>query len=138
MPNLAFARTLQDAVLTAVVALPSAASTSVTGIIDLGDDNLRPEPVELAFALPALTTVIAPDTRTVNCSIESSTTLDFSAVDQTLFTEVFTGAGGVGIAAKVRRARMPSNCARYLRAKVTFGASTTDASSLNATFTLRF
>ena len=138
MQNLAFSRNLRDGLLIAVFPLPALAGTSASGTIDLEDEELRPEQVGLQFDLPALSTTIVPDTRTVSCAIESSTTSNFSVVDQTLFAEVFTGADGVGIAAKLRRARLPCNCARYLRFKVTFGASTTDGSALNATFTLRF
>jgi hypothetical protein len=133
-------RNLQDAkVNPAAFLLPAAASTSTqsTGI-DLGAEAYKPEAIELELAVPALSTTIAPDTRTATYIIETSTTSNFAAIDQTLYSEVFTGAGAAGIGAKTKRVRLPSNCARYVRAKVTFGASMTDGSAVSATFTARF
>lgn len=134
-------RLIQDASLNpAAFALPAAASTSVTSaVVDLGTDAFRPESIEFDLAIPALSTVIAPDTRTVTVIIETSTTSNFAAVDAEIFRRVLTGAGAAGIAAQTAlRGKPPSNCAQYVRAKITFGASTTDASALSATFTPRF
>ena len=119
--------------------LPASASTSTNSVsLDLGADPYKPEGVEVELAVPALSATIAPDTKTATYIIETSTTSNFSAVDQTLYSEVFTGASSAGIGAKTKLVRLPSNCARYLRAKVTFGALTTDASALSATFSLKF
>lgn len=136
-----FARNQQDASLNPVTfALPAAASTSTTSaVIDFGLDTVKPSNLELDLAIPALSTTIAPDTRTVTAIIETSTTSNFAAVDATIFSRILTGAGGAGIAAQTGlRCRLPSNCARYVRAKITFGASTTDGSAVSATFTPRF
>jgi hypothetical protein len=136
-----FARNQQDALLTPVAfALPAAASSTTTSaVIDFGLDSLKPENIELDLAIPALSTTIAPDTRTVTAIIETSTTSNFAAVDATIFSRVLTGAGGTGIPAQTGlRCRLPSNCARYVRAKITTGASTTDASAVSATLTPRF
>lgn len=136
-----FARNIQDASLNPVAfALPAAASTSTqSAVIDLGADTYKGERIELDLAIPALSTTIAPDTRTVTAIIETSTTSNFAAVDATIFSRTLTGAGGAGIGAQTGlRCRLPSNCARYVRAKVTFGASTTDGSAVSATFTARF
>lgn len=135
------ARNIQDASLNpAAFALPAAASTSTTSaVIDLGADTYKPENIELDLAIPALNATIAPDTRTVTAIIETSTTSNFAAVDATIFSRTLTGAGGTGIAAQTAlRARVPSNSARYVRAKITFGASTTDGSAVSATLTPRF
>lgn len=134
-------RSLQDVSLNpAAFALPAAASSSTTSaVIDLGTDVFKPENMELDLAIPALSTTIAPDTRTVTAIIETSTTSNFAAVDATIFSRILTGAGGAGIAAQTTlKCRLPVNCARYVRAKVTFGASTTDGSAVSATFTPRF
>lgn len=133
-------RNLRDANIDpAAFALPAAAAASVTSaVIDLGDDTYKNEHFELELSVPALSTTIAPDTRTYTYLIESSTTSNFAAVDQTLLTVTGTGAASAGIGALVKRVRVPSNCARYVRAKLTAGASTTDASALSATFTARF
>jgi len=133
-------RNIQDVLVNPVAfALPSAASTSTNSTsIDFGTDVHKTETLELELSVPALSTTIVPDTRTVTYLIESSTTSNFSAVDQTLFTETKTGAGGAGVAALLRRVRLPSDCARYVRFKVTFGASTTTGAAVNATGTVRF
>ena len=136
-----FARNIQDASLNpATFALPSSASSSTTSaVIDFGTDTFKNGLVELDLAIPALSTTIAPDTRTVTAIIETSTTSNFAAVDATIFSKILTGAGGAGIGAQSGlRCRLPSNCARYVRAKITFGASTTDGSAVSATFTPRF
>lgn len=134
-------RLIQDvAVNPAAFALPAAASTSTSSAaIDLGTDPFKPENIELDLALPALSTTIAPDTRTVTVIWETSTVSNFASIDATIFSKVLTGAGGVGIAAQTGlKCRLPSNCARYVRATVTFGASTTTGAAVNATPTVRF
>lgn len=138
-----FSRNVQDkAVNPAAFALPSSASSSTTSAgIDLGTaagNNFRPEGIELELSVPALNATIVPDTRTVTYIIESSTTSNFAAIDQTLLSEVQTGASSAGVGAFLKRVRLPSNCARYVRFKVTFGASTTTGAAVNATGTVRF
>lgn len=136
-----FARNLQDLAVNPVAfALPAAASTSTNSTaIDLGvASGDAPENIELELSVPALSTTIAPDTRTVTYIIETSTTSNFAAIDQTLMQEVGTGAGAAGIGAFLKRVRIPSNCARYIRFKITFGASTTTGAAVNATGTVRF
>ena len=135
-----FARNIQDAAVSPIAfVLPAAASTSTNSTtLDLGAGNYQPDNLELELSVPALSTTIAPDTRTVTLIIETCLATNFSTIDQTLYSEAFAGAGGAGIGAKVKRVRVPSNCARYIRAKVTFGASTTDGSAVSATFTVRF
>lgn len=134
-----FARNLQDASLNpATFALPSSASSSTqSAVIDLGADTVKPSAVELELAVPALSDTICPSTRTATYIIETSTTSAFSAVARTIASKVYTGAGS-GVAAATLRCRLPSDCERYVRAKVTFGASTTDGSAVSGTFTARF
>jgi hypothetical protein len=135
-----FALNLQDASLNPVpFALPNAAAGTVTSaVIDLGVDVFKPKEVELDLAIPALSTVIAPDTKTFALIIETSTTANFAAIANTIANKVLTGAGGAGIPAQSVRSRLPSNCERYVRGKVVSGANTTDASALNAALTARF
>lgn len=135
------ARNIQDASLNpAAFALPAAASSAThSAILDIGGDTYDIERLELDIALPALTTTIVPDGDTVTVSIETSTSSSFASVDCTIFSRILTGAGGAGIPAQAGlRARLPSNSARYVRATVTFGASTTTGAAVSATFTLRF
>lgn len=133
-------RNIQDVLVNPVAfALPAAASSSTNSTgIDFGADVHKPETVELELSVPALSTTIVPDTRTVTYIVETSTTSNFAAIDQTLMQEVATGAGGAGVGAFLKRVRLPSNCARYVRFKITFGASTTTGAAVNATGTVRF
>lgn len=133
-------RNVKDANFVKTFALPASASSSTTSaILDLGASvTYMPEEIEVSLSIPALSTTIAPDTRTVTLIVEVSTSSSLASVAQTVLSEVLTGAGGVGIAATEKRIRLPAGCPRYIRAKVTFGASTTDGSALSATFALLF
>lgn len=133
-----FSRNVTDKAVNPVAfALPAAASTSTVSTgVDLGTaagNNFRDGNVEFELSVPALSTTIVPDTRTVTYVVESSSTSNFAAIDQTLMAEVQTGAGAAGVGAFLKRVRLPSNCARYVRFKVTFGASTTTGAAVSAT-----
>jgi hypothetical protein len=127
-------RNVQDAKVTpAAFTLPAAASTSTTSAaIDFGADAYKNESIELAVSVPALSTTIVPDTRTVDYIFETSATSNFAAILQTQSYRQ-TGAGGAGVGAFEARFRAASNQARYGRFKITFGASTTDGSAISAT-----
>lgn len=135
MPNL-YGRSIQDlALAVAAFALPAAASSSTqSAAIDLGTDAYKPANIELEVVLAALSTTIVPDTRTVTVIVETSTTSNFAAVARTIYSKVLTGAGGAGVGSVNHLCRLPSDCERYVRAKITFGASTTDGSAVTATF----
>lgn len=134
-----FARNIQDASLNPVaLALPSAASTTVTGAaVNLGTDTVKPETFAIRVDVPALSDTILPSTRTMTIIVETSTTSNFAAVDREIHRKVLTGAGA-GWVATVHNLRVPPDCERYVRLKITSGASTTDASAVSATLTLRF
>jgi hypothetical protein len=133
-------RNLQDLSVSPVAfALPASASTSTNSTtIDFGAGGFKAEEIELELSVPALSTTIVPDTRTVTYIIETCAATNFSTIDQTLLSEVATGAASGGVAAFLKRVRLPSNCARYVRFKITFGASTTTGAAVNATGTVRF
>ncbi len=137
MPNI-YGHQANDANLSpAAFVLPAAASTSVqSAAIDMGTDVYKIGRVEFVLSLPLLSTTIAPDTRTVTVILETSTTSVFTA---TVLSQSYiaTGAGGAGIPAAEYLFRVPSNCSRYVRFKITFGASTTDGSAVSATGTVR-
>lgn len=139
MPNI-LGRKIQDAAVNpATFTLPASASTSTqSAAIDFGVDAFKTGHIELELNIPALSTTIAPDTRTVTAIWETSTTSNFSAVARTIYSKILTGAGGAGIAASSHLCRLPSDCERYVRAKVTFGASTTDGSAVSATPRVNF
>ena len=138
---------LKDALLTLTRALPAAASTAVTsGSIDLGLTAKGELATDSEFELvaPALTTTMAPDTRTMTYALLLSANSDMSS--PTIFDASFivqTGAGGVGAATVTRRFRLPRSpnisgginpaSKRYLGFKVTSGASITDSSAVSAT-----
>jgi hypothetical protein len=137
MPNQYGAQVTDATLNPAAFALPAAASTSTSSAaIDFGLDVFKIANLELALVIPALSTTIAPDTRTVSVLLETSTVSNFASVvaQQTV---VYTGAGGVGIAATETLFRLPSNAPRYARFTVTFGASTTTGAAFNATGTVR-
>ena len=122
----------------AAFALPSSASSSTTSdALDLGS-NATKSPITVALSVPALTATMVPDTRTATYIIETSTTSNFSAVAATLLSVVQTGASSAGVGAFLRRVVIPPDCERYVRAKVTLGASTTDSSAVSGTFGAKF
>jgi len=137
-----FARNLQDANLNpATFTLPAAASTSTySATIDLGADTVKPDNVEFELSVPALTTTMNTGTATAGVTyiIETSTTSVFTAVASVIRSKNFAGDTTTALAAKLIRARLPSDCERYVRGKVTFGTTTADASTLAATLTVRF
>src|SRR5260370_42441432 len=128
------ARNIQDASISpAAFALPAAASSSTQSTsIDFGLDTYKGERIELDLSVPALSTTIVPDTRTVSYIIETSTTSNFAAIAETLLNDVVAGAGGVGVPAYLARVRAPSN-AQFVRFRVAFGASCTTGAAVNAT-----
>lgn len=134
-----YARNIQDASLNpSAFALPSTASSSTTSsAIDLGADTVKPENLELELSVPALSDTIAPSTKTVTYIWETSSASNFGTVARTIASVTYTGAGS-GVSAAKLRCRVPSDCERYVRAKVTFGAGTTDGSAVSATPTIRF
>jgi hypothetical protein len=131
-----FRRNLRDADLIETKALPAAASTSVqTDPIDTGVRTSRAiaSPVEARLKIPALSTTIVPDTKTVTAIIEGAFDEAFTT-PETLRSKVFTGAGGVGIDEVDLRIVLPDDCPRYVRGKVTFGADTTTGAAHEAEF----
>lgn len=142
MPN-EFARNIQDASLNpATFALPTtiaSAGSKTSNAIDLGADVFKVEEAELQLAVPALSSTIAPAASTagVTFSIESSTTSNFAAVARTIVSKTVAGSAN-GIEAQLLRSRIPSDCERYVRARVLLGTTCTDASAVSGTFTIRF
>lgn len=133
-----FQHQLRDADLLDSFACPAAASSSTTS--DTFDTGARTSmatapPVEAVVKVPALSTTIAPDTRTVTLIVETDTDSNMGS-PTTLASKTLTGAGGAGISASELRVILPPDCERYVRGKVTFGASTTDGSAVSAEFAL--
>lgn len=140
MPNQT-GRQIQDTLVNpATFTLPSAISLSVTGpALDLGADTFKSEHFDLELDVPALSATIAPSAATAGFTfaIETSTTSTFAAIARTIVSKTVAGSAS-GIAAQTLKCRVPADCERYVRGKVTSGATTTDASALNAQLTVRF
>ena len=138
-------RKVYDLSTTTVLALPSAASTMLNGtMIDLGSvpNDVLAENLEVHLSFPALSTTIAPDTRTFIFSIEDSAdNSSYSALDP-VASKTYTGATSSGIGAVAATApfqfKLPPNVRRYIRVKCVSGASTTDASALSYTVRLAY
>ena len=137
----AFKRYIKDLDMQVTSAMPAAASTTVNGsALDLGAltaQGSRPPNLELISTIPALSTTILPNTRTMTITLQASDDSAFGSGVVDLASLVLTGAGGVGIAdVSELRAPIGMNNLRYVRQKIVSGASTTDASALNAVLNL--
>lgn len=136
-----FARNQQDKLQTAPdFTLPAAASTSTqSAVLDFGTDLYKPGNVSVEVSVPALSSTIVPNGNTVTLLIEASSTSNFAVIERVVASKVFTGAGGAGIAGGAKlRSRLPEDCERYVRGKVTFGASTTTGAALSGSFKALF
>lgn len=135
------ARNQTDALfVTATFALSATAGSSVTSAaIDLGTDVNKPENVEVELVVPALTSVMNPAASTAGVTylVESSTTSTFAAVARTIVSKNIAGSTGPTAATNLR-CRLPSDCERYIRGKMTLGATGADSSAVSAYLALRF
>lgn len=140
-------RQIEDATLSNDTALPNGASTTVTSaVIDLDafsktnpPSGVRQANVEPSAFVPALSTAILPDTKTMTTTIETSDDAAFGSGIRTIAGPVVqTGAAGAGAPLILLQTRLPGDCSRYVRAKVVSGANTTDASALKVHFALKF
>jgi hypothetical protein len=133
---------MKDALLKVTRALPAAAGATVNSTgIDL-QEGTRGDflaDCEVLVSAPALTTTMAPDTRTMTYNIQHDTDSAFgTAVTIASGLIVQTGAGGVGAAATTARFRLPTNVKQFIRLQIVSGASTTDSSAVSATMELLF
>ena len=137
-------RAILDANYIVTRALPASASATVNSAsLDLGDavsgiPYATTETLNLQVLAPALSTTVAPDTRTMTYVVADSADNSTFAAIGTLASQVQTGAGGVGAAAATYTFKLPPNTRRYIRLQITSGASTTDGSALSATLQLAF
>jgi len=128
---------VKDAQVKNTRALPAAASTTVDGAaIDLGHGSFGDfvASMELKLSAPAVTTTMAPDTRTFTYSIIESDSSNLgtpSIIHSAVIVQ--TGAGGAGAAAADVTVRLPVNVKRYVGVRIVSGASTADASAVSAT-----
>jgi hypothetical protein len=136
---------VQDSAVSVSRALPSAASTTVnsTGIqlqgggVKLNSGDFLAN-VEFVISAPALTTTMAPDTKTMTYNVVMSDKSDMSSPTTLIAGAIVqTGAGGAGAAAATYTFRVPVDVLNYLFLQVVSGANITDSSSLSATLSLR-
>lgn len=138
-----FALNVQDASLNpATFALPTtiaAAGSKTSAAVDLGADTFKNQNFEIELLVPTLNATIAPAASTagVTYSIESATDSGFTTVARTIVSKTIAGSAQ-GVAQTALRTRVPSDCERYIRARVLLGTTATDASAVAATLSLRF
>lgn len=110
---------LRDAALKASDALPAAAGTVNGTAIDLGntltDRGARLEKDELLLSAPALTVTQLPNTTTMTYALQSSTLANFAS-NTSLVGSAIVQTGNNAAAAASYRFKLPTNCARYVRA----------------------
>lgn len=131
---------VKDAALSVTKALPNGAATTSSDGLDLGiganGDFLTD--CELLIESPALAVGPMADAKTMKFSVYHDTASGFGT-EVLLAADVLvqTGAGGVGVAAKSARFRLPSSVSRYIRVKAT-GSASGDASGSSFTASLVF
>ena len=117
---------------TGVTAPTKAATPTFSSTIDLGyaigAKDARLADVAIWVTAPAHATASLPDAKTFKVSICGDTTTSPTPI---IMGDVITqlGAGGVGALAAEVKVKLPTNCPRYIRAKVTC-SSTTNASAV--------
>ena len=139
-----YAKNVQDASLNpATFALPTTlltAGSKTSAAVDLGADTIKPENIEIELLVPTLNSTIAPAASTggVTYSIESGVTSTFSDGAARIIVSKTIAGSASGVAQTVLRTRVPSDCERYIRARVFLATTATDASAVAATLSLRF
>jgi hypothetical protein len=132
---------LRDAKFIATNALPAAAGTGNGTALDLGNDSTangaRLQDCELLLSAPALATGALPDTVTATYSIECSSVANF-ATTQNVSPSCVVQTGNTGAAAATFRAKLPTNCLRYVRAKVVTSTNAGNCAASSMTLELLF
>lgn len=121
---------LRDKSLIQTKALPNGAASTVTDGFDLETSSGEfLADVELELSVPALTSTEVADTQTIAYTVEMSATSNFSSA--TAIGTLATVTGSSGVAATVKRFRLPSTVQRYVRVKATkTGASNASTASM--------
>jgi hypothetical protein len=135
---------VRDSQLALTLALPAAASSTVTSTgIDTGETTpnaVQTGNYEFLLTAPALTTTILPDTKTMTYNLIAADDVALSVNPTTLVAAAIlqTGAGGVGAAKATYRYRLPSVSQRYVGFNVVSGALTTTAVAVSGTLEALF
>jgi len=132
---------LRDAKFIETDALPASASTVNGTALDLGtaltQNGARLEACELLLTAPALLTAALPDTVTAKYSLECSAVANF-ATTTPISTTCLTQTGNTGAAAQTFRMKLPSDCLRYVRAKVITSTNAGNCAGSSMTLELLF
>jgi len=133
-------RSIRDATLTASIALPAADGSVYTASFDLGAAPANRDfeaAVEALITAPALGATPLPNDDTMTYKLQHSTD---DSTFSTLYDAVLVqlGAGGVGAAAATARAKLPSDCYRYIRLAATGAGTIGDCSGSSCTLELLF
>lgn len=133
---------LKDAELEETKALPATASSSVyTDGIDLekSANGLHLAECEIELSVPALTTTMLPDTKTMTYKVQMDNDAAFGSPTDLFPTAIVqTGAASAGAAAQTKRYRLPTNVERYIRLAATSGADVTNSSAVSMALRLLF
>jgi hypothetical protein len=92
---------------------------------------------ELLLSAPALTTGQLPDTVTTTYTLECSSVANF-ATATAIATGCIVQTGNTGASAGTFRAKLPSNCLRYVRAKVVSSTNAGNCAAKSMTLELLF
>lgn len=127
---MAYNKNLKDIMTTKTLAIPAAAATGYTGVLNIGN-NVKAD-VELRIATPALPSLV--DTKTVIITVQHSVDEAFTSPIDTFMTHTLTGAGGVGAAATEVRYALGETLLAFIRAKVVVLAAAGDNTASSVTF----
>ena len=127
---------LKDANLIKTTALPAAAGTAHSEVIDLMQGPYQEAQFEVELAFPALPSLA--DGKSATATLEDSEDGASFAAIAALEPLTLTGAGGDGAAAATRKVRLPSDTRRYLRATLAVEASGGDNTAQKFSLALVF
>src|ERR1700675_3091270 len=109
-------RTLRDVNLQVTKALPAAAASNSTDVIDTTEANpefLDSLDIEARFELPATPSLV--DAKTVTLTLEHSSDNSSWGTNTDVVAQVTTGTGGGGGPAIDYQFKLPKGCKRYIR-----------------------
>lgn len=128
---------LSDELMKRIIALPAAAASALTALVDLGADRVGPvaHPLEVHLSLPALPSLVADKKVTVDlCDCDTSGGT-YTPIPTT-GNMIVTGGVGNGAAAKSWRLYLPPDTRRYVKAQV--AVETGGGSNIAQSLTLEF
>ena len=117
-------------------ALPAAAASAVTDVVDLGAPELGPVGTNLEVQLSVEACPNLVEAKTITFTFEDSADDSSYAAIEGSPTYVVTGGSGNGAAADAWSFNLPSHTRRYLKAKAT--VLTGGGSNIASDFTLKF